>query len=99
MEANRIAISTLIHAGHSNKEITHQLGVHRNTVSRVRTRLGRGLGIHPPPRAPRTRTVRTPRVVKAVKKKIKKNPNKSMTKIGAEDKLWGTLSRRPGAGP
>ena len=85
MEAKkRNEIAVLIRAGTAPKDIKALVGASCTTILAVRRRLESGADPHPRPRNPRRPTKRTPRAVAAVRRRIKTNPNKSITKIAEE---------------
>ena len=85
MEAKkREQIAILLCVGNGPKEIMKIVKTTRVTILAVRRQIEGGAGPHPPPRKPRMATKRTPHAVAAVRRKIKADPLKSITKIVEE---------------
>lgn len=76
-------IRDLSRAQMSKKDIATAVGVSRWTVYRVLNRKGDGQ-LSPKKKPGRPRTARTPRVISSIKKKIMRNPVRSMRKMARE---------------
>ena len=89
----RTAIVELFKAGNSKREICKSLKENRMLVWRTLKRYEETGGIQNRPGQGRPRTVRTPKLVKVTREKIRRNPKRSIQKFAKESKvLYGTVS-------
>ena len=68
----------VLRAGHKTNDINALAGVSRSLVDTVKKLLKTGALLDKRSRKPRTRTVRTPRLLSRLKKSIKATPTKSV---------------------
>ena len=95
MEAKkREKIAILVRAGTAPKEICRLVGTTQHTIISVRKHLETGDNPHPAPRKARKPLKRTPRAVAAVRRKIKADPHKPITRIAEEAGMHRTTAAR-----
>ena len=74
----REKVAVFLRAGHKTNDIIALAGVSRSLVDTVKKVLKTGAPLNKRSGKPRTRTVRTPRLISRLKKSIKATPIKSM---------------------
>ena len=84
MRAEREAMIKLHRAGYTNSEIVKLIKVPRSTVHHTGKRFKELGNLADRPRSGRPRSTRTPKLVKAVEARIKRNPQGSMRKMARE---------------
>ena len=90
----RDQIVALKTAGFSNQEVMKKLNVCRKTVFNVMKRFNETGSTSSKPIPGRKRSVRTKRITEIVKKRMKRNPRRSMKKIAKDLKIPETTMRR-----
>ncbi|KAK0420332.1 hypothetical protein QR680_014620 [Steinernema hermaphroditum] len=86
-ESVRCAIVELHCGGSSNPEICKTLKLRRDAVKRVVDRFRETGDVQDRPRSGRKKTARTPQVREAVRKMIKRNPDRSIMKLAKKYKI------------
>ena len=88
-----IAIFDLFKAGNSRKDTFKSLKVKKMLVWRTLKRLEETGDIQNIAGQSRPRTARTPKLVKSIREKIRKNPKRSIQNLAKESRmLYGTMS-------
>ena len=89
----RTAIVELFKAGNSRKDICKSLKVNRMLVWRTLKRFEENGDIQNRPGQGRPQTARTPKLVKSIREKIRRNPKRSIQNLAKESRVsYGTMS-------